>query len=221
MENAAISSTEFVASCAHCGQHDVRLLFCDRCKIAQYCSRACQLASWRTHRLACIRDPSPSPTELAERRSTAADLAAWFRQSDFLADTVSAMAYHCALRGCVARVEVPAARDARTGDLTVRVSTHPTLNNGSAHAVINEFLRTGSHMPMLVERPGGEVNKIALFDTSKVAARPGDRLIIYSRTWLRFCERILKQQADADLSALRYVAVTLHTDRRTPTFEWA
>lgn len=39
--------------CAICKKHDVELKTCGRCHGAWYCSRACQEADWKLHKLLC------------------------------------------------------------------------------------------------------------------------------------------------------------------------
>jgi hypothetical protein len=40
-------------TCAACGQPDVQMLKCSRCKAAFYCGAACQKRHWREHKAAC------------------------------------------------------------------------------------------------------------------------------------------------------------------------
>ena len=40
-------------SCAQCGATGVKLAACSTCRLAHYCSRACQRAGWKAHRPQC------------------------------------------------------------------------------------------------------------------------------------------------------------------------
>ncbi len=39
--------------CGHCGKCGTKHLQCSRCKSVMYCSKACQRAAWKTHKLEC------------------------------------------------------------------------------------------------------------------------------------------------------------------------
>ena len=39
--------------CSNCGKHSYKMARCSRCKVATYCSRECQTAQWKAHKVAC------------------------------------------------------------------------------------------------------------------------------------------------------------------------
>ncbi len=41
-------------ACAHCERPLASRFLCARCKLTAYCSKPCQTAAWKTHKLQCV-----------------------------------------------------------------------------------------------------------------------------------------------------------------------
>ncbi|XP_014775622.1 uncharacterized protein LOC106872955 [Octopus bimaculoides] len=52
--------------CEHCGNFNENLMTCNQCKIAKYCSKACQEPAWRLHKKFC-KFPNSLNTTLSRR----------------------------------------------------------------------------------------------------------------------------------------------------------
>mmetsp|Transcript_45336 Transcript_45336/g.109788 ORF Transcript_45336/g.109788 Transcript_45336/m.109788 type:complete len:491 (+) Transcript_45336:60-1532(+) len=67
------SSTATTCSCQYCKKEDAKdkLLTCSRCRNAHYCSKECQKADWKEHKVTCMQAPKSS----SEKNKAAWDLA--------------------------------------------------------------------------------------------------------------------------------------------------
>lgn len=80
---AAAAIGDATAACLHCGARaqtaGADLMWCGRCRLVRYCSRACQLAHWPTHKPQCrgatardAKSASSSPSATASAASPVA-----------------------------------------------------------------------------------------------------------------------------------------------------
>ena len=66
-----------VSTCAHCGKGGAKLQLCSTCKAVAYCSKDCQIASWKSHKKACVKPghiqfPGQAPLDMKKVREKVA-----------------------------------------------------------------------------------------------------------------------------------------------------
>lgn len=89
-----------VISCRRCGEwRRVKLFRCDKCLLAQYCSRACQREDWRIHKPSCSSNWDPSTSHALVEALIEASASAELEAIKYLVSTLGADPEHVLLAG--------------------------------------------------------------------------------------------------------------------------